>query len=233
MKALIQAGGKGTRLRPITYEIPKPLVPIKKKPIVNHIIEFFARCGVDDIALLVSEDHRADFVRWEKAWKDEFPKAKISIFHEDTPRGTFGGLPIVADWIGNETFLMTNGDDVKDFDLQAMLRMHQELKPIATMALFPVERPSDQGVPVREGHYITEFLEKPEHPPSNLINMGVYILEPEVLAHIDSARPAMMIEHDVFPKLAKDRKLVGYEVKNGRWFSCDTIERWEKAMREW
>jgi mannose-1-phosphate guanylyltransferase len=233
MKVVIQAGGLGTRLRPITYEIPKPLLPVKKKPIVNHLIEFFLRHGVEEIGILANRLHEEDFERWRKAWSEELPNGKISIFFEEKPRGTFGGLEPLRGWLGKEPFFMTNADELKEFDLRDMLNFHRDEDALATIALVEVPDARSKGVPIREGNKITAFLEKPENPPHNLISAGTYLLEPEVLAYADFSQDQVMIETDIFPKLAAAGKLCGYEVKNGRWYDCGTLENWERAMKEW
>jgi NDP-sugar pyrophosphorylase family protein len=233
MKALIQAGGLGTRLHPITYEIPKPLLPVKKKPIVNHLIEFFDRYGVGEIAVLASRLHDEDFDRWKKAWADSLPFGKVSIFFEDAPRGTFGGLEFLRSWLGNEPFFMTNADDLKSFDLQEILRFHKAQNVHATISLIEVPDPSRYGVPIMDGHKIHTFLEKPENPPSNFINAGLYVLEPEVFSYADFSQDQVSIERDVFPKLAAEGKLAGFKIVDGKWFDCGTLEGWERAMKEW
>ena len=233
MKAIILAGGLGTRLHPVTLEIPKPLVPVKKKPIVNHLIDLFSRHGINEVALLVSRAHENDFVRWKNHWKDELSTKKISIFHEEKPSGTFGGVKNLRDWIGNEKFILSNGDELKDFDLQELKNFHEVHKPVATIALVKVPNPSEYGVPVLDGPRIREFLEKPENPPSNFINSGLYILEPEIFDYADLSKDFLMIEKDVFPGLAQKGKLAGCELQNSRWYDCGNLERWEKAMKEW
>ena len=232
MKAIILAGGRGTRLRPVTYEIPKPLVPVKKRPIVNHLIEFFRRHGVEDIGILASRDHEEDFRRWQKVWDDEVVKG-ITMFHEETPRGTFGGLEPLREWLGGERFILSNGDELKDFDLAAMERFHGAQGGTGTIALVEVPNPSEYGVPVMDGHHIKQFLEKPKEPPSNFISSGLYMLEPEVFKHADFNQPIVTIEHDIFPKLAAEGKLYGFKPPNARWYDCGTLERWERAIKEW
>lgn len=233
MKAVILAGGAGTRLRPVTYEIPKPLVPVRKKPILNHLIEFLAKHGVDDVAVLISKAHADDFKRWQKAWADELPHRKVSIFAEDFPRGTFGGLERLREWIGNEPFVLSNGDELKDFDLSALKDFHASQKgALGTIALVRVEKPQEYGVPVMEETRIREFLEKPQNPPSNFVSSGIYVLDPEIFVYADFSKPVLMIEKDIFPRVAKEGKLHGVKLE-GRWFDCGTLERWEKAMQEW
>jgi NDP-sugar pyrophosphorylase family protein len=233
MKAVILVGGNGTRLRPITYEIPKPLVTVKKKPIVNHLLDLFAKYGVREVALLAAEGHRADFARWKKTWKGELPITKISTFFEEKPRGTFGGLMMLRDWLGGDDFILTNGDELKDFDLDRLIKFHNGKKVVATLALVPVENPSEYGVPVVENGYVREFLEKPSDPPSHYVSSGLYILDPSVLRYGDLKKDFLMFEKDIFPQLASEGKLAAMELPDARWYDTGTLERWERAIREW
>ena len=233
MKAIILAGGLGTRLRPVTYEIPKPLLTVKKKPILNHLINLFIRHGIHEIGIVVARPHEADFLRWQKTWKGEMPDEKISIFFEEKPSGTFGWLKHLRGWLGKEKFILSNGDELKDFDLGELKTFHEKHKPVATIALVKVPNPEEYGVPVLNGHHVKEFLEKPKNPPTEFISSGLYILEPSVFDYADLTKDFLMIEKDVFPKMAAERKLLGFKVENGRWFDCGNLERWEKAIREW
>src|SRR3989344_7955330 len=110
MKAVILAGGAGSRLQPVTYEIPKPLLPVKKKPIINYLAELFRAHGVDDIAVLVARSHQEDFERWQKQWAQTLPP--ITLFYEETPRGTFGGMQQLQAWLCGESFILSNGDEL-------------------------------------------------------------------------------------------------------------------------
>ena len=233
MKAVILVGGNGTRLRPVTYEIPKPLITVKKKPIVNHLIEFFARHGVDEVGLLAAQNHHPDFARWLKTWDGELPITKINIFLEEKPRGTFGGVIALRDWIGNEDFILSNGDELKDFDLSKLIAFHKESAGAGTIALVPVKKPNEYGVPVMEGNRILEFLEKPENPPSHFVSSGLYVLSPKIFDYADPSQAFVMIEKDIFPLAAKDRKLSGMKFETARWYDCGNLERWETAMNEW
>jgi len=233
MKAVILAGGLGTRLRPVTYEIPKPLLPVKKKPIINHLIGLFLRHGVSAIAILASQEHALDFERWKKTWQDELPGEKISIFFEGKPRGTFGGFENLKDWLVEERFLMVNGDDLMNVDLKRLIDFHDKYRPVGTIALVKVPNPQEYGVVVLDGHRIKEFLEKPEKPSMDLISSGLYILEPTVFNYADFSKEVLMIEKDIFPKLAAQGQLLGLHMENSRWYDCGTLERWETAIKEW
>ncbi len=233
MKVVILAGGFGTRLRPVTLETPKPLLTVKRKPIINHLLELFERHGIDEPILLIHKDHQEDYQWWQKRYANELPK-KLRIETEPEPLGTFGGLKHFTQEL-KETFILSNGDELKDFHLTNLIKAHRENKnkPVGTIALVEVSNPSDYGVPVLSSDKITEFLEKPKNSPSNFISSGLYVLEPAVFDYADWSRGFLMIEKDIFPKLAMAGKLAGYKVQNGRWFDCGTFERWEKAIKEW
>ena len=223
----------GTRLRPITYEIPKPLLPVKKKPIINHLVDLFAHHGISEVGVVVARDHVNDFDVWQRTWAEDLSKNNISIFVEEKPSGTFGWLKNLRDWIGGEQFILSNGDELKDFDLGELRKFHNTHNPIGTIALVKVPNPNEYGVPVMDGHRIIEFLEKPENPPSEYISSGLYILEPEVFNHADLSQNFLMVEKDVFPNLASLGKLAGCKMENSRWYDCGNLERWEKAIKEW
>jgi len=233
MKAVILAGGMGTRLRPITFEIPKPLLPVKKKPIVNHLIDLLGRHDIKDIAVLASRTHQDDFERWYKNWIEELSDKNIKLFYEETPRGTFGGMEILKDWLGEEDFILSNGDELKDFDLKSLIDFHKKHQPHGTVALVEVPNPQEYGVPVMDEHLVKEFLEKPTNPPSNFINSGLSVLSPKVFDYADFSKDNLMYEKDIFPQLAAEGKLIGYHFPESRWYDCGNLERWEKAIKEW
>ncbi|MEK9186022.1 MAG: nucleotidyltransferase family protein [Patescibacteria group bacterium] len=231
MRAVILAGGFGTRLHPVTLEIPKPLLTVQHRPILNHLVDFFVKHGINEPTILINKNHRQDYHWWRKRYSSELPK-KLSLKVEPKPLGTFGGLKYLKNQL-TTTFVLSNGDELKDFDLRAMMSFHRRQKSLATIALVKVENPSDYGVPVMKGSKIREFLEKPANPPSKYISSGLYILEPEVLDRADWKKGFLMVEKDIFPRLAEEGKLAGYKIKNGKWYDCGTFERWEKAIKEW
>ena len=120
-KAVILAGGKGTRLYPITYEIPKPLLPVNKKPIINYLVDLFLAQKVEEIAVLVSQEFKDDFYWWQKRY---YPDNNFLLVEEKEPLGTFGGLYLLKDWLKNGDFFMTNGDELKKIDLVEMGKFH-------------------------------------------------------------------------------------------------------------
>lgn len=233
MKGIILAGGLGTRLRPLTYEIPKPLIPVKKKPIINHLIEFFMRGGITSLAIAAHEDQKEDFLRWRKAWHGDLPFHKISLFFERERRGTFGALVQLQDWIGNNSFVVTNGDELKDFDLKKVIEFHRMHQPMGTIALVKAADAHEYMVPVLDGAVIKELRVKPKNPSSNFICSGVYILNPEIFASVDCNKKILITEQDVFPLLIQKRKLMAVPVKKSRWYDCGDFSRWQKAIHEW
>ncbi len=250
-KAVILAGGKGTRLYPITKEIPKPLLPVKKRPIINYLVDLFYSQGIKDVAVLINKEFSQDFHWWKKRY---YPKKEIKFFEEDEPLGTFGGLWLLKDWIGERPFFLTNGDELKEINLLKnwigerpffltngdelkeinllkMIEIHQKTNSLATIALVKVPDPSNYGVVICQNGYIKEFLEKPKNPPSNYISSGLYLLSPEIFQY-HSGPKFLMIEKDIFPKLAKEKKLAGFKF-NGKWMDTGTWERYEKAIEGW
>lgn len=227
-KALILAGGKGIRLRPITHEIPKPLMPIHGKSILEHVLDLFKKHGIKDIILSIG--HLGNKIKEYFGDGKKF-NVNITYIEEDTPLGTAGPIRLAKDLL-NDTFIVCNADELKDLDLFDMFLSHKENNAIATIALTTVEDPSAYGVARLQGSQILEFVEKPkkEKAPSNLINSGLYIFEPSIINYIPEGK--CMLEKDVFPKLAKDGKLFGYPFA-GQWFDTGTMERYETAMKEW
>jgi len=232
-KAIILAGGKGTRLYPVTLETPKPLLTVNKKPIINYLIDMFRRHGVTEIAVTVRESDFDDFSWWLRRWQNNL----VNLIVEKEPMGTFGlWAHQLHTWTGNEPFFLTNGDELKDINLFEMTAHHEKIGGLATIAAVEVPNPNEYGVIVFDGQRIKEFLEKPEHPPTKFISSGLYILEPgirEMIADkVKSGEKFLMIEKDLFPKLAAEKKLAAYRSK-GKWFDCGNLERWEKAIKEW
>jgi len=227
-KAVILAGGRGTRLYPVTKEIPKPLLPVNRKPIINYLADLFFTQGITDIAVLISQQFREDFEWWKKRY---YPDRNIEFFEEIEPLGTFGGIWFAREWISDSPFFMTNGDELKKINLGDMASFHKEVDPVATIALVEVPNPQDYGVAVCRGNFIKEFIEKPANPPSKYINSGLYLLSPRVLKYHIGPK-FTMIEKDIFPVLARENKLAGFKFK-GRWTDCGTWERYEKAIDTW
>jgi NDP-sugar pyrophosphorylase family protein len=227
---LILAGGKGTRLKPITDEIPKPLLPILGKPVIEYTLDLFKKFGITKV--LLSIGYMGDKI------KEHFGDGKkygleIIYVEENTPMGTAGPLKLAKQHL-TETFVMCNADELKDIDLDEMFMFHKENNAIGTIALTTVEDPSMYGVAKLQGNRILQFIEKPkkEDAPSNLINSGLYILEPSVLDYVPEGDGPASMERDVFPNLANVAKLYGYHFA-GQWFDTGNFERFETARNQW
>ena len=226
--ALILCGGEGTRMRPITYETPKALVPVQGKPLVEHMFDLLKKYGVSDVILSVGylkEKIIAEKSNWSKLG------LTISFVEETAPMGTGGPLRLAKDRLAR-TFIVSNGDELKDINIMDMHEAHKRNRALATIALTTIEDPSQYGVARLEGERIIEFVEKPKKgkEPSKLLNAGFYIMEPEVLEMIPKG--PCSLEKDVFPKLAKMGRLYGFHF-SGQWFDTGTLERYEKALKGW
>jgi NDP-sugar pyrophosphorylase family protein len=227
-KAILLLGGKGTRFRPITYELPKALLPVQGKTVPEHLIDLFKKYHIKD--LVFSVGYMAEKIM---AYYGDGSKYGVNITYikEKEALGSAGAIKLAAHEL-KESFIVTNGDELKEIDLEEMYLFHKNNNALVTAALTTVKDPSLYGVAKLQGNKILEFVEKPpkEKAPSNLINSGLSIWEPEVIKLIPEG--FSMYEKDVFPKLAKQGKLYGY-IFSGQWFDTGTPERYEKAIKEW
>ena len=226
MQALILAGGEGTRLRPLTSTMPKPVVPLVDRPFVSYMLEWLYGHGVDDVIL--SCGFMADGVRSVMGDGASFG-IRLRYLEEPRPLGTGGALKFAEELL-DERFFMLNGDVLTDMDLTAQLEQHDRTGARATLALIGVEDPSAYGLVRRnEDCSVREFLEKPgpEQIDTNLVNAGAYILERDVLDTMPHAGTNVSIEREVFPKLV-GRGLFGYE-SSGYWLDIGTPERYLQA----
>ncbi len=225
---VILAGGIGSRLRPITHEIPKPLLPVKNKPVMEYNVELFKRHGIKHIVLALG--YKAEKIKNYFGNGSNFG-VDFTYVIEKQPMGTAGPLRLAKKYL-KSTFVVANADELKDVDITDMYRFHKANKALITIALTTVEDPSKYGVARLQGSRILEFIEKPKRgeEPSKLINSGLYILEPQVINYIPKG--FSMLEKDVFPKLAKAGKVYGYPF-TGQWFNTGTLEEYEKAIKGW
>jgi NDP-sugar pyrophosphorylase family protein len=219
-KGIIISGGWGTRLRPLTCTIPKPLIPIVNKPVIERQINLLKSAGVKDVILAVSvmADVLMDY------FKDgEDFDINIHYTNEKTPMGTAGAIKLAEDHLKDDNFFMLNGDVILNFDFTQMIKTHKKYKGKGLIASKIVEDPSRYGVLIvdDETGKINNFLEKKDyHPPGGKyvpmpINAGVYLLEPEVFNYIKPGKK-VSIEKDVFPKLAEEGTLFNFPI-SGIW----------------
>ena len=229
-QAVILAGGKGKRLRPFTYEMPKPLMPVKGKPIIEHILELLKKYGVEEV--IISIGYLGDRI---KAVLGEGERFGLNIIYvkEDKPLGTAGPLILAKKYLGGSFFLFW-ADILAALDLYAFIHFHRQIKPIATLALATVENVKDLGVVELEGGLIKKFLEKPKpnETSSHLINSGIALIEPKIFDYLPKQIKPVSIEKEVYPQLAKRKKLAGYAF-SGAWFDTGTIQRYEEAVKKW
>jgi len=226
MKALILAGGFGTRLRPLSCTRPKTLFPIVNKPLLQWIFERLAKNNVKEAILAVNQLTEYN-VRQQR-----IPKSGLTVkYSHDPPKkplGTAGPIKKAEKLIGHsEPFLVLNGDIFADLSYREILDCHTKRKALATVALCKVDDPSRYGVAeMAEGERIKRFIEKPpkDAAPSNLINAGVYVLSPEVFKLIPEGK-AVSMEREIFPKLAEEGRLYGHFIQ-GLWMDIGKPEEY-------
>lgn len=230
MKALFLAGGLGTRLKPITDDLPKPMVPIMGKPLLERNIENLKKHGVDEIVLSTCyKPHKT-----EKYFEDgRRLGVKISYISEDVPLGTAGAIKNAQSFF-DDTSLVFNADILSDIDISEMIRFHKEKGALATIAVTQVDNPSVYGVIEHdENGFITAFKEKPQphESSSNLINSGVYIFEPQLLNEIPSGR-AVSIERETYPLLLQKGFKIAVYNRCSYWLDLGTPEKYLKAHKD-
>ena len=191
---MVLAAGLGTRLRPLTYEITKPMVPVIDRPVMEHILELLGRHGIDEV--VANLHYFPDSIR-------EFFGDRIEYRYEVELLGTAGGVRACADFLGDETFLIISGDALTDIDLTALVRRHRDAGGIATLAVKQVADTREYGVVVHDhAGRVSGFQEKPspDEARSNLGNCGIYVFEPAIFDHFPD-RPFADWAQDVFPAL--------------------------------
>ncbi|MEP6623670.1 MAG: NDP-sugar synthase [Acidimicrobiia bacterium] len=227
MKAVVLVGGTGTRLRPLTFATPKPLLPIVNVPFLERQLQWLAEYGVDEAVLSLGylpdafTDHFSD---------ERFGDMKLRFVVEHEPLGTAGGIRFAADGI-NERILVCNGDVLTDLDLAAFVAFHEARGAEATISLARVDDPSAFGVvPTRTDGEVIAFVEKPprEQAPSNWINAGTYVLESSVLASIPS-RLNVSIERETFPRMLERPGRLYAMRSEGYWLDIGTPAKYFDA----
>ncbi len=230
MKAVIMAGGEGTRLRPLTCKIPKPMVPVVNRPMMEHILNLLKRHQITEIAntLWYLPDHIRDYFGDGEQWN-----VNMEYFVEEKPLGTAGSVKNAQDFL-TEPFVVVSGDSLTDIDLSAAIRFHQQKGSLATIVLTKVDNPLSYGVVITAGDgKITKFLEKPGWSQvfSDTVNTGIYILEPEVLAKI-AFNEKYDFSQDLFPRLlAEQAPLYGY-IAEGYWSDVGNLDVYRRSQQD-
>jgi mannose-1-phosphate guanylyltransferase len=227
MKAFLLAAGLGTRLRPITNSIPKCLVPISGKPLLQWWFELLEFHKVDEV--LINLHYFADEVR--KFAESYQGNLKIHLFYEDNLLGSAGTLRANKEFVKNEeSFFILYADNLTDFNLSDFLEFHNSKKMPFSMALFRAANPQACGIATLDSeNIIVEFTEKPKEPKSDLANAGIYIASPEVLELIPELNLADIGFH-LLPQL--EGKMAGLEIKD-YLIDIGTLENLSRAEAEW
>jgi mannose-1-phosphate guanylyltransferase / phosphomannomutase len=227
MKAVVMAGGEGTRLRPLTSNQPKPMVPIVGKPCMEHILELLRRHGFEDVIVTVA------FL--PQAIRSYFGDGEALGMHveysvEDAPMGTAGSVRMALGKL-DETFLVISGDALCDFDLTQLVNFHRERGASVTIGLKSVPNPLEFGIVVTDGEgRVERFLEKPSWSQvfSDTINTGVYVIEPEALRHVPPDRP-YDFSKELFPLLLEMGRPIYGHVLEGYWQDIGNLDQYRQA----
>jgi mannose-1-phosphate guanylyltransferase / phosphomannomutase len=227
MKAVIMAGGEGTRLRPLTSNQPKPMIPLANRPMMEHIVKLLKHHGFDDIVVTVA--FMANTIRNYFGDGSEFG-VRMVYATEESPLGTAGSVRNAMDEL-DERFLVISGDVLTDIDLSEIVAAHEARGALATIGLTAVENPLEFGIVItREDGSIERFLEKPTWGQvfSDTVNNGIFVLEPRVFDFIPGGRP-VDFSGEVFPEmLAKGEPIFGH-VSGGYWEDVGTLEAYASA----
>jgi len=227
VKAVIMAGGEGTRLRPLTSNSPKPMMPLANKPMMEHIVNLLVLHGFDDIVVTVA--FLANQIRDYFGDGSDFG-VTMRYATEDTPLGTAGSVRNAADEL-DDTFLVISGDVLTDIDLTTFVKAHRDAGATASIALKHVDNPLEFGIVItRPDGTIERFLEKPSWGEvfSDTINTGIYVLEPEVFSYIE-AGAVVDFSGDVFPALLADNHTMHGHIAEGYWEDVGTLEAYSRA----
>jgi len=229
VRAVVLVGGFGTRLRPLTLNMPKQMLPIVGKPMIEHVVENLASHGVTEVVLSLGFAPDVFQSAYPEGHCNGVP---IQYAIEPEPLDTAGAIRFAADSANiEETFLVLNGDVLTDLDIQSLISFHEEAGAEASIHLTTVDDPSRYGVvPTDERGQVLGFIEKPlaEDSPTNWINAGTYILEPSVLNRITQGR-RVSIEKETFPSLASDSALFAFQSES-YWIDTGTPATYIQAQ---
>ncbi len=228
MKAVVMAGGEGSRLRPLTIRRPKPMVPIAGKPVMEHILNLLKRHGITEVVITVQ--YLASNIEDYFGNGSQFGM-RITYSREDMPLGTAGSVKNAEDQL-TEPFLVISGDALTDYNLTDIIKFHREKKSMATLMLAHVPDPLEYGVIItnQDGH-ITEFLEKPSWGEviSDTINTGIYVLDPKVFSYFEKNKQ-FDFSQELFPMMLKNGDpLYGYVAESGYWCDVGNLTEYMRA----
>src|SRR3954470_20403405 len=231
MKAVVMAGGEGTRLRPMTSSMPKPLLPVANRPIMQHVLTLLKRHGLTETVVTVQ--FLASLVKNYFGDGEEFGM-ELTYANEEKPLGTAGSVKNAEDALKDDSFLVISGDALTDIDLGAVVAAHRERGALVTVCLKRVPNPLEFGIVIAdEEDRVERFLEKPTWGQvfSDTVNTGIYVMEPEVFQHV-AAGEVVDWSEDVFPALvAAGAPVYGY-VADGYWEDVGTHESYLRAQAD-
>jgi len=231
VRAMVMAAGAGTRLRPLTDQVPKPMVPIANRPVLEYTLLNLKRHGITDIILNLHaypkqiKTYFGDGSRWG---------LHLEYSYEPELLGTAGGVKNVESFLNRGTFLVMSGDGLTDVDLTALIAFHRARRALATMAVAPVEQRFDYGIALTTPTgRITRFVEKPSWGEifSNRVNTGIYVFEPEIFSFISKHRPDDFGKH-VWPALLKGRKPIFAWKTSAYWCDVGSLSEYRRAQKE-
>lgn len=227
-KAVILAAGKGVRWRPLTSQIPKALIPIKGRPILELIIEKLRNASIRNIFVVIGT--LGDKIKEYFGDGRNFG-VKINYIQDKVQKGTAPALKTVEKFLKQESFLLWYVDELAEIDLLDFIDFHFKQKALGTVAVSSTSKPLDYGIVKLKGPKIVDFFEKPkkEKIKSHLVNAGIFIFEPQIFQYISSKNYSL--EREVFPILVKEKKLFGY-LFEGKWFDIGSPENYLEALKE-
>src|SRR5215210_5149404 len=231
MQAVVLVGGQGTRLRPVTYDIPKSLVPLRNRPFMGYMLDFLRRGGLDGAVL--SLGYLPDPIQAYLCTKQDLDGFSVDYAVEDRALGTAGGIKNAEQYLDGDTLVVVNGDVLTGMDLEKAIQVHKASDALATITLTSVEDPTAYGlVEVDHEMLVHRFIEKPaaDEVTTNLVNAGIYIVEPDVMAMIPAGRE-VSIEREIFPYLQAEGRLRAY-VSSSYWRDIGTPRSYLAASHD-
>ncbi|MFA6511748.1 MAG: sugar phosphate nucleotidyltransferase [Patescibacteria group bacterium] len=226
--ALVLAGGEGVKMRPFTYEMPKTMIPLNGKPILEYVVLQLQENGFKNISIVIGklgEQIEKHFGNGEKFG------VQINYIKEKEPKGTGAAIRLAKGQFEG-TFLVMYGDVLINMNLREFVNFHLKHSAVASAAVTTTDDPTEYGALRLHGSYIVEYKEKPKKGKglSHMVSAGVYVMEPAIFAEMDAHTRSL--ERDIFPKLVQEKTLLGYPF-DGAWFDISTPENYERAREEW
>lgn len=226
-RAVILAGGEGVNMRPFTLEMPKPILPIKGRPLLEHTIATIRDAGIRDIVVVVG--YKGEMIKEKFGDGSRFDVRLTYVTQRG--KGTASALASVKQFL-DRPFLLYYADVLTNMHLKNFLEFHGTHPGIGSVALTASRHPEAYGVVGLRGTEIRSFAEKPTGDVAGLVSAGIFVFDPEIAPFLPNAKNDVSLERDVLPRLAKDKKLHGYPFE-AKWFDIATPEAYEQAIREW